>query len=156
MSKETEKLIGICGIYCGTCPYYLAPRENDLEQLNKLSQERNIPVENIRCDGCLSDRIMPHCQECKTGFRKCAQNKKITWCFQCPEFPCQRLKGHTQAHIENGISHHEHIVDNLRDLKENGTDQWVRKQEKAGICRQCGKRLYWFTRECPNCHIRVR
>ena len=156
MSNNKTKLIGICGIFCGTCPYYLAPRENDSEQLIKLSQERGIPIGKIRCDGCLSDKIMPHCQECKTGFRKCAQNKDVTWCFQCDEFPCKRLEGHLNTHIVDGISHHIHTIDDLRDMKEHGTRQWVRKQEKAGACKQCGKRLYWFTRECPDCLDRVR
>jgi hypothetical protein len=156
MRNDKTKLIGICGIFCGTCPYYLAPRENDLAQLKKLSQERDIPIEKIRCDGCLSDRIMPHCQVCKTGFRQCAQDKKVTWCFQCAKFPCQRLEGHLNAHIVDGVSHHIHIIDDLREIKERGTTHWVSKQEKAGVCKHCGKRLYWFARECPHCHARVR
>jgi hypothetical protein len=156
MDKDKAKLIGICGIFCGTCPYFLAPRENDLEQLRKLSQDRGISIEDIRCDGCLSDRIMPHCKECKAGFRKCAQSRKVTWCFQCTEFPCQRLESYIDAHIVDGISHHEHVIEDLQDVKDHGIDQWIRKQEKLGTCGQCGKRLYWFARECPDCHIQVR
>lgn len=53
--QDIRELVGICGLYCGTCPDYLAYRENDVEQLHKISQETGIPVEEIRCDGCLSE-----------------------------------------------------------------------------------------------------
>jgi hypothetical protein len=28
--------------------------------------------------------------------------------------------------------------------------------DREGRCPQCGKRLYWFTRVCPDCHTRIR
>ncbi|MBW2311331.1 MAG: DUF3795 domain-containing protein [Deltaproteobacteria bacterium] len=49
--------------------------------------EKGIPVEPIGCDGCLSERVSPHCVDCRHGFRRCAAEKKVTWCFECPEFP---------------------------------------------------------------------
>jgi hypothetical protein len=156
VSKDITKLVGICGLYCETCPYYLAYRENDLEQLQKTSQESGIPIEEIRCDGCLSDKVMRRCVECRHGFRKCAGDMKVTWCFQCPDFPCERLKSFTAVHIVDGMSHHAHVIDDLQYMRDHGIEQWVQKQEKAGRCPQCGKRLYWFTLECPNCHTKVR
>jgi hypothetical protein len=152
VSKDKNRLIGICGLYCGTCPCYLAYREKDSEQLKQISRETGIPVEQVRCDGCLSDRVMPHCRECRHGFRQCSRDKQVSWCFQCPDFPCERLKMFTDSHIVNGISHHAHVIDDLRYMQEQGTDLWVQVQEKAGACPQCGKRLYWFTMECPGCH----
>ncbi|MEJ2738887.1 MAG: DUF3795 domain-containing protein [Dehalococcoidia bacterium] len=43
--------------------------------------------------------------------------KKITWCFQCDEFPCTRLEDFLNIHIVNGISHHAHVIDNLQYMK---------------------------------------
>ena len=156
MKQDVQKLVGICGLYCGTCPNYLACRENDAEQLERISQKYGIPAEEIRCDGCLSDRVMSFCKECPHGFRQCTSQHKVTWCFECSDFPCQRLKDFTDIHIVDGISHHAKVIDDLQYMKEHGLEQWVEEQEKAGCCSQCGKRLYWFTRVCPDCHTRIR
>ncbi|HEY31720.1 MAG TPA: DUF3795 domain-containing protein [Dehalococcoidia bacterium] len=156
MRQDARKLVGICGLYCGTCQNYLAYQENDVEQLEKISQSTNIPMEEIRCDGCLSDKLFPLCVDCRHGFRRCAGDKKVTWCFQCPDFPCQRLEDFTGVHVVDGISHHANVIEDLRDMKERGIEQWVEKQERAGRCQECGKRLYWFARKCPSCNTQVR
>ena len=156
MEQNVRKLVGICGLYCGTCPSYLAYRKNDVEQLERISQAMDISIEEIRCDGCLSDKVMPYCVECKAGFRQCAREKKVTWCFECSDFPCQRLRGFTNVHIVSGISHHAHVIGDLQYMKEHGVEQWVEGQERGGRCPQCWERLYWFDRECPNCHFQIQ
>ena len=92
MAKEHEKLVGICGLFCGDCPYYLAGRLGDEEQLAALSRKTGLPIEDIQCDGCLSERVFEDCRTCKHGFRTCAVQHEVTWCFQCGEFPCNRLR----------------------------------------------------------------
>jgi hypothetical protein len=154
--QDAGQLVGICGLYCGTCPIYLAQRENDIKQLNEISQVRSIPLDKIRCDGCLSDRVFSLCIECSHGFRQCAREKQVTWCFQCNEFPCRRLTIFKDVHIVDGISHHAHVIEDLQYMKDHGIEQWVKEQEKAGLCPRCGERLYWFARECPKCHTPVR
>ncbi|MFC2035316.1 DUF3795 domain-containing protein [Chloroflexota bacterium] len=158
MRQETRynKLVGICGLYCGTCPSYLAYQENDIEELERISQRLGIAVSEVRCDGCLSDKVMPHCVDCRWGFRGCSRDKEVTWCFQCPDFPCQRLRDFLDVHIIDGISHHALVIEDLQHMKEHGIQDWVEKQEKAGHCPHCGKRLYWFTIECSNCHTKIR
>ena len=156
MRQDASKLVGICGLYCGTCPSYLAYQENDVEEIERTSQRLGIPIEEVRCDGCLSGRVRPRCVDCKPGFRRCATEKKVTWCFQCPDFPCQRLRDFTNVHIVNGISHHAHVIDDLQYMKEHGIEQWLEKQDRAARCPQCGKKLYWFSRVCPGCHTNVR
>ena len=150
--EEAKKLVGICGIYCGTCPQYLASRENDTGMMAEISREHNIPLAEVRCDGCLSDRVITFCKDCRHGFRQCAREKNVTWCFECADFPCPRLRNHKDVHIVNGISHHAHIIDGLRYMKRHGIEAWVEQQDKAGRCPECGKRLYWFARVCPACH----
>ncbi len=156
MVKDALKIVGICGLYCGTCPNYLAYRKKDAEQLAKISETTGIPIENIRCDGCLSDTVMPYCVECRHGFRQCAREKKVTWCFECHEFPCQRNKDFANVHIVNGISHHIHCIEDLQYMREHGVERWVEEQEKAGRCPQCGETLYWSAHECPRCHTHIR
>jgi hypothetical protein len=99
---------------------------------------------------------MPQCVICRHGFRMCAQEKRVTWCFQCTDFPCQRLKVFRDVNVLNGISHHKNVITELRYLKRYGVDKWLAKQEKSGHCPDCGKMLYWFSLECPDCHRKIR
>lgn len=156
MTKEDWKLIGICGIYCGDCPSYLASRKNDVPELEFRAREMGCGVEEVRCDGCHSDRVMKGCQECTSGFRSCAWEHGVTWCFECPELPCQRLEDFKDIHVENGISHHEHLVDELLYLKEQDVDAWLAKKDREGRCPQCGEKVYWKTRVCPDCGAGIR
>lgn len=156
MSQDVFKQVGICGIYCGTCPMYLAYRKNDSKQLDNISKEWGLPIEEIPCDGCHSDKLFSPCRECRHGFRECAKQKGVTWCFQCPDFPCSRLEDFRDIHVVNGISHHDHVIEDLKDMKEQGVEQWVEEQNKNGCCPRCGTMLYWFVLECPDCHIQIR
>jgi hypothetical protein len=149
--QKVRELVGICGIYCGTCPKYLAPRIADRRYLEKTSQESGLSVEEVRCDGCLSDNVFPSCRDCRHGFRRCAEEHKVTWCFQCSEFPCSLLRSFLPIHVVNGVSHHAGLIEELEYLKRHGIEKWVEKQDKSGRCPHCGKALYWHARECPAC-----
>jgi len=154
--KELEnQLVGICGIYCGTCPRYLAYQDQDLKELQKMAESDKVPVEEIRCDGCLSDYVYPACRDCRHGFRRCADEKKVTWCFQCRDFPCQRLEGFSKIHVVNGIWHHKKVVENLQFMKDHGTEEWIKQQEQETACPNCGKILYWYALKCPRCDAPV-
>jgi hypothetical protein len=156
MTEDIRKKVGICGLYCGTCPSYLAYQKNDVELLEKMSKERGISVEEMRCEGCLSDKLAPHCVDCRHGFRKCASEKQVTWCFECEDFPCQRLEDFRNVHIVNGISHHEHIIEENEYIKAHGLEKWVEKQDRAARCPGCGETLYWHDRQCGNCLKPIR
>jgi hypothetical protein len=41
------------------------------------------------------------------------EEKKVTWCFECEEFPCEKL-------VEFQASWQIPILDNLREIKEIG------------------------------------
>jgi len=155
MKQDVSKLVGICGIYCGTCPSYLAFQKNDMERLEKMSIEKGLYIHELQCDGCLSDRLASHCIDCKHGFRTCAAEKQVKWCFECDDFPCQRLEDFKDVHIVNGISHHEHLIEELKYIKDHGIEDWVKLQDKKALCSGCGEVLYWFDRECPDCQEKV-
>jgi hypothetical protein len=151
MKKNISDLVGICGLYCGNCPFYLAYRKKDTTQLEKISKESGIPVEKIRCDGCLSRKPSIHCITCKLGFRECAADHKVTWCFQCSDFPCKRLEDFLNIHIVNGKSHHAKVIENLEFMKDHGIEKWVELQKRSSSCMDCGNQLYWFESKCSKC-----
>ena len=156
MEDPIRNRVGICGLYCGTCPYFLAPRIGDTDMMTRFSQEKGIPAEALRCDGCLSDRVSDHCVDCRHGFRECAAAHGVTWCFQCGDFPCERLEGFRDVHVVNGVSHHARVIEDLREIKGGGMDAWVEKQEADTRCPTCGRALYWFDPSCPDCNPDIR
>jgi hypothetical protein len=155
-NDNKTRIVGICGLYCGTCPIYLAPRKKDLDQLGKISKETGISPDRVYCDGCLSSNVFAPCVTCRHGFRRCASENKVTWCFQCPHFPCQRLSDFKDAHVVEGISHHARVIDDLQSMREHGIEKWVERQSRETRCPECGTVLYWFVRECSNCKGRIR
>ena len=112
---------GICGLFCGTCPSY--PEE---------------------CHGCLSDKLRGECVVCVHGFRSCAKQKQVTYCWQCADFPCERLDDFSRKHIVNGICHHEKVIDELKDMSAIGVDKWVKKQTEQNTCPDCGELMIWY------------
>ncbi|MCB2228111.1 MAG: DUF3795 domain-containing protein [Desulfarculaceae bacterium] len=156
MAGSAEKLTGICGLYCGDCPHYLAHRVGDEAQMRALSRAGGRPAEELACDGCLSERVAPECQECKHGFRGCSASHGVTWCFQCEDFPCARLEAFSREHVVNGVCHHERVIEDLNFLREHGPAAWVAAQEKRSDCPECGWRGYWFSTECGACGAKIR
>ena len=129
MINKPEEVVGICGLFCGTCPSY---------------------ADGI-CSGCLSDNVKGECAECRHGFRDCAKEHGITWCNECHDFPCQRLKDFKDVHVVNGISHHEHIIEYVAKQRDIGIAAWVKEQEKSNSCVTCGALTVWCERKCRKC-----
>ena len=129
MRNDPEKVVGICGLFCETCPTFA----------------------DGLCDGCLSDHVAKACEECMHGFRDCAAEHGVTWCSQCSGFPCGRLLKFRDCHVVNGISHHERILEYVARQREIGVKAWVEEQEKANACPACGSLMIWCERECRNC-----
>ena len=54
------------------------------------------------CAGCLkSDQGKPeHCRKCK--IKECIKDKRLTYCFECSDYPCKLIKISKKA-ITKGI-----------------------------------------------------
>ena len=128
MNALSTDTAGICGLFCGTCAFF-----------------------GTECDGCLSDRVAPFCADCRHGFRTCSAAHGITRCHECGEFPCARLEEFSKIHIEHGVCHHTHVIDDLRFMRERGVEAWVEKQTQEHTCPKCGKLIIWYAQKCPDC-----
>lgn len=121
--------VAICGLFCGTCPSY--PHE---------------------CEGCLSDGVlMEDCKSCSNGFRDCANIHNVTRCYECIDFPCEKLDSFKDKHYQNGIGHHKHVIENLDFMKENGIQKWLEKQILENTCSKCGQIIYWYDKNTHKC-----
>lgn len=97
-----NEIIAHCGLFCQTCPIYLATRET-----NKTEQDR-MRIEIIRrckeqygteykleditdCDGCTaeSERMFKASKNCP--IRTCAMEKGLINCAYCSEYSCDTL-----------------------------------------------------------------
>ncbi|WP_319522259.1 DUF3795 domain-containing protein [uncultured Desulfosarcina sp.] len=146
-----------CGLYCGVCAIHIAHRDGN-EKLKQrllnlykggvagkgaLPNSENLSTEDIRCDGCLSDGLFMHCQQC--DIRNCAQEKGISGCHQCDDFPC--------AHIENfPMTVGKRVI--LRSVpyrREHGTEKWVEDEEARYRCPDCGNKVFRGAVRCNRC-----
>ena len=129
MPKDANEVVGICGLFCETCPFFA----------------------DGKCRGCLSDLVAEHCQVCRHGFRDCAKAHSIVRCSECKDFPCDRLRAFKDCHIVDGISHHEHILEYVKRQSEIGVEAWVAEEEQRNRCPDCGTLLVWCERKCRKC-----
>lgn len=117
-----ERCASICGLFCGACPSF--PEE---------------------CHGCLSDFVRDGCKNCeKHGFLDCATAHNVTRCFECRDFPCDKLQDFRTKPVIDGICNHAGVITDSLRMKEVGVAQWVREKIAEHTCPRCGKRLTWY------------
>lgn len=91
-----RKMIAFCGLDCEKCDAYLATINNDQalrEKTAKLWAElNNAPIlpEHINCEGCRVDGMKTVYCNSLCSIRKCALEKGVGTCGECPELEkCQ-------------------------------------------------------------------
>ena len=112
-------LVAPCGIDCGTCELYLC-REN--EKLLEYLLSKGIPSDKLPCAGCRANQ--GNCpvigSQCATY--ACVAHKEVDFCFQCTEFPCQKLNPSADR---AGILPHNMKVFNLCTIQRKGVEGFI-------------------------------
>ncbi|MEG0034505.1 MAG: DUF3795 domain-containing protein [Bacilli bacterium] len=121
--KSNENYAAVCGLFCGTCSGFI----------------------DKSCGGCLSNNC---CCDCFNGFKECAAHHNVKRCYECSNFPCEKLDDFSTKHIVNGICHHKDVIKNLEEMKEEGVDMWVKRQIEVNTCKKCGKIIPWYKKDC--------
>ena len=80
------------------------------------------------CAGCLkSDQGKPeHCRKCK--IKDCVTERQITYCFECPEYPCKQIKR---------------------------LDAFLKQQKEKYTCPECGGIISIHDAECSECQYKM-
>lgn len=140
--KKKRELPGICGVYCGACETYCACNDKD-PTLVDWEAKMGMPASEIYCKGCGSDLVNEWCGRCR--FRKCTAKKGVEFCFECKDFPCEKLVdfGKTRSHGALGLR-------NFKQLRKISVEEWLTQQEKRWTCSQCGKNLIGTLRNVPS------
>jgi len=124
---DKKYLTSPCGLDCFNCPTY----EGNITEEGKkrVSEFLNIPIDETPCKGCRAEQ-----GNCKFGLNQqcatweCIQNKSLTYCYECDEFPCGLF-----APTEKGSNYPHNIkLYNLCRMKLLGVDAWI---EEAGYIR---------------------
>ena len=119
-------LISPCGIYCGSCPLYVARTDETLRK--RIAERQGIPVEEVTvCAGCrpLKGLVPVLGLEFPCETYTCAANSKnVEFCYECEDFPCLKLAPCADRAEE--IPHNTKIY-NLLCLQKLGIDDWLEK-----------------------------
>jgi predicted RNA-binding Zn-ribbon protein involved in translation (DUF1610 family) len=54
--------------------------------------------------------------------------------------------------VENGIVHHENVINDLRLMREIGVQNWVNRQVNDHTCPKCGRLIYWKEANTHKCN----
>lgn len=137
-------LAAYCGIYCGACDIYQKRIGNAGKELKKVLNAykfnawanqvpgleeyesfdktlTNLMVMFGQCQGCQKGGGNPQCP-----IRSCCQEKGLTTCAECNDFPCEILSQNLQDSSEM-------VMNNLKEIKKIGLEKWSKKeQDKVG------------------------
>ena len=150
-----------CGLYCGVCAILIAHRDNNQklkERLVNLYQghvlgkgalpnSESFSVQDIRCNGCLSDDQFMHCRQC--DIRKCSQERGYQGCHECNDFPCRYIDEFPMAVGKKVISR---VVPYRKEV---GVEQWFREEEERYVCPECGNKAFRGAMTCNRCKSKL-
>ena len=112
MEKIDKDLIAPCGMNCGICKAHLR-KDNPCHGCR--DAEQNKPKTRISCK-----------------IRVC-QKRKGDYCFDCTEFPCDRLK-HLDERYRTKYNMSE--ITNLKSIRNNGIEKFVEKQNEKYVSKK--------------------
>ncbi len=125
----TRKSSAPCGLDCFNCEIFV---DNITEEMKmQFAAKIKIEPEEVACKGCrLEENGCKFLgQSCET--LKCITEKNLEFCFECDEFPCNKLQP-----AKEGADRlpHNYKVFNLCRMKAVGVEKWA--DEEAKLIRQ--------------------
>lgn len=136
--------IAVCGLFCESCGVYIATQNNNEKELERIATMMKTTREEIRCNGCRSEVLSPHCRKCE--FRSCTQNKNIPNCEDCQTYPCEAI-----MEFQKKAPHRAELFESAAFRKKNGIQKWLDKMHADYTCATCGtiNSPYYIT--CKKC-----
>ena len=146
MSKiiPDKQTAAVCGLLCKSCGIYIATQENNTESLKRIAERLQIPVEQVRCNGCRSDELSAHCRTCY--FRECSDKKGIEFCSECSDYPCSQLKD-----FQSKMPHRVELFQSLNRIKKVGWENWYVEMIERHSCTKCNHLSGWYDFTCTQC-----
>lgn len=102
---------------------------------------------------------MPYCTGCRPSNRRCAWLKgvcrlllsgKVKYCYECPDFPCDRLRHIDRRYMTN---FRMSMLENLEYVKTKGAARFLLKEAEKWRCSECGGVINCHNGICYNCGL---
>lgn len=134
MYKNAIELIAPCGIDCSHCSAYL---NGQYEPHGRYKS---------KCAGC-----RPRNKQCAFLKKHCPllPDNKVDFCFECPDFPCERLTHLEERYKIRGFP--TSFIANNKRLKEVGPEKLRKELDKRFACPDCGGPTSIHDRICYVC-----
>ncbi len=129
--KIDTELFAPCGMNCLLCSRFLREKKP--------------------CLGCLnSDENKPN--SCRKCFKKdCTAARSVTYCFECEEYPCSRMKYMEKTYT---AKYRTSLYENGAFVHDRGLEAFMERERKKWICR-CGGVVSVHERVCSDCGQKV-
>lgn len=145
MSEEIDKKrAAVCGLFCPACSVFIGTKE-DPARLNVIAQRVQRPVEELRCNGCRSEKRCFYC-ESKCIMAKCAAAKGVDFCGECAEYPCMDLKA-----FQAEMPHRIELWKSQERIKEAGYEKWYAEMIEHYSCPKCRTINSAYDLKCRKC-----
>ncbi len=126
--KISENMIAPCGVNCLACGARL---------------DKKNP-----CPGCRAPEEQITRKSCRNCEKKnCAFDQSLRWCFECEQFPCQRINSLNNTYRQK---YDVDLVQNGNDAKQDMVT-FLRKQAERFTCKACGGIIDQHRRKCSEC-----
>ena len=110
-----ERIVAYCGIICSDCPTLKATKMDDDDERRRVAKlwtkqyGKEFKIEDINCDGCLTEgpRVFSYCNVCE--IRKCAKERKVENCAYCEDYACDKL-----SKLFNEFKPAKEVLDEIR------------------------------------------
>ncbi len=126
-----QKMFAPCGMNCKVCYRHLRQKK--------------------ACMGCLlSDDNKPeHCRKCK--IKVCAKSKNITYCYECGDYPCKRIKYMEKSYTQR---YGTGLMQNSSSVKSDGLAKFMHDEKVRWTCVHCGGIVSLHDAQCSECHLK--
>ena len=131
--KMHDSLIAPCGMNCRICIGYFGYTISGRKRKN-------------RCIGC-----KPRDKSCALVKKSCKKltNKEIDYCYECKDFPCNKLKKLDKRYREK---YKMSMIKNLENIEENGINKFLKSQEEKYKCPKCQGIICVHNDFCYSCN----
>jgi len=124
MSIDSNQMIAPCGLDCNQCDIYRIRHDDEAAQrVIKWYKSRGWLGENdgvtqaiqkrMYCLGCRGDRNLHWTPNCHM-LTCCLDDKKLQFCHQCADFPCEQLSKWAQDSVRHGEA-----LERLKSMRSN-------------------------------------
>ena len=144
--KYNKTHAAVCGLFCPACTVFIATQE-DPARLKFLADMSDITSEEMKCNGCRSDKRIPYCDNCK--LYPCAQEKGIDFCGECDEYPCENLK-----EFQSLAPHRLELWESHKQIVGKGYEKWMDDMKEYYSCAKCGTINSAYDFQCRSCKPR--